>query len=77
MEGQWSRGMSARALTTVIMGFVPLASLPPICIAHVMLISWLLMNLDRQILPLLEYVSFSYTIEHMHRASLSGISQSL
>ena len=57
MEGQWSRGMSA--LAAVIMGSVPLASLPPICI--VMLISWLLMNLDRQILPLLEYVSFFYT----------------
>ena len=47
------------ALTAVIMGSVPLASLPPICI--VMLILWLLMNLDRQILPLLESVSFFYT----------------
>ena len=53
MEGQWSRGVSA--LTAVIMGSVPLASLPPICI--VMLILWLIMNLDHQILPLLESVS--------------------
>ena len=44
------------ALTDVMTGSVPLTSLPPICI--VMLILWLLMNLDRQILPLLESVSF-------------------
>ena len=53
MEGQWSMGVSV--LTAVVMGHVPLASLPPICI--VMLILWLQMNLEHQIQLLLESVS--------------------
>ena len=53
MEGVWRRG--ALALMSVLMGSVPLASLPQVFI--VLLMSSLLMNLDRQKMLLLESVS--------------------
>ena len=53
MEGQWSGG--ELALMSVLMGSVPLASLLQVYI--VLLMSWLLMNLDHQIMLLLESVS--------------------
>ena len=53
MEGQWSRGVLA--LTAVIMGSVPLVSPPQV--KFVILVSWLLMNLDHRIMLLLEFVS--------------------
>ena len=53
MEVQWRRG--ALALMSVLMGSVPLASLAQVYI--VLLMSWLLMNLDHQIMLLLESVS--------------------